>query len=143
MTLLQDRPEHIGQPRDCSFHPSDWKVLSQSWFAVASAEEIVDKPVKARLLDIDLVVYRTGGAVRVDRDLCAHRGAALSLGWVEGDILVCNLQIFNKDRLIVESQRPEDLPLEAQLEAHIPADRTSIAYHRLLKEGGLGSHHVS
>jgi phenylpropionate dioxygenase-like ring-hydroxylating dioxygenase large terminal subunit len=343
MTLSQNCPERIGLPHDCSFHPSDWRVLSQSWFAIARAKEVIDKPIKARLLDIDLVVYRTGGVVRVARDLCAHRGVALSLGWVEGDVLVCpyhglrygpdgrcqaipahpnapispklritvfpvverfglvwttlngrdenlpafdawedpdfqpimaptidisssagrqvegfldvahfawahtgsfgdranplvpnykverterglraeysstvsnyplgqqhlappdfqwlrvfdvfppftarlivhfpnggqlwilnaaspiaarktrlfcplarnfdkdgpveevhkfNLKIFNEDRLIVESQRPEDLPLDAQFEAHIPADRTSIAYRKLLKDGGLGT----
>lgn len=83
---LSDRVE---LPHDCSFHPTDWKVLSPSWFAVARADEVVDKPVRARLLDVDLVVYRTGGVVRVARDLCPHRGAALSLGWVEGDVLVC------------------------------------------------------
>jgi hypothetical protein len=51
--------------------------------------------------------------------------------------------IFNEDRVIVESQRPEDLPLDMQMEAHIAADRTSIAYRKLLKEMGLGSLYVS
>ena len=41
-----------------------------------------------------------------------------------------NLLIFNEDRVIVELQRPEDLPLDLQMEAHIAADRTSIAYRR-------------
>lgn len=81
--------ERLGPPRECSFHPSDWQILSRTWFAVARSDEVIDKPVKARLLDIDLVIYRTGGTVRVARDLCAHRGVALSLGWVEGDVIVC------------------------------------------------------
>jgi vanillate O-demethylase monooxygenase subunit len=54
-----------------------------------------------------------------------------------------NLQIFNEDRVIVESQRPEDLPLDLQEEMHIPADRSSVAYRRLLKEMGLGTMYVS
>lgn len=45
-----------------------------------------------------------------------------------------NLTIFNEDRVIIESQRPEDLRLDAQMEAHIVADRSSIAYRRLLKD---------
>jgi phenylpropionate dioxygenase-like ring-hydroxylating dioxygenase large terminal subunit len=81
--------ERIGLPRNCSFQASDWRALSRSWFAVARADEVSDKPIKARLLDIDLVVYRTDGIARVARDLCAHRGVALSLGWVEGDVIVC------------------------------------------------------
>ena len=30
-----------------------------------------------------------GGALRAMSDLCVHRGTALSLGWVQGDELVC------------------------------------------------------
>jgi phenylpropionate dioxygenase-like ring-hydroxylating dioxygenase large terminal subunit len=331
----------VAAPRDCTFHLSDWDVLSRSWFPIARADEAKDRPIKARLLDVDLVVYRAGGIARVARDLCFHRGAALSLGWVEGDVIVCpyhgfrygpdgrcagvpthpdmaippklcivtlpaverfgliwttlngaderlpdfeawddpsfqaimaptidvngsagrqvegfldvahfawahvetfgdrsnpivpsykgvraeyissvsnypralqhrappgfqwlrvfevfppfaarlivhfpgggrlwilnaaspiggrktrlfcpiardfdkespledvyefNFKIFNEDRVIVESQKPEELPLDIQMEAHIAADRTSIAYRKLLKEMGLGSHYVS
>ncbi len=59
------------------------------------------------------------------------------------DVHAFNLQIFNEDRVIVESQRPEDLPLDLQMEAPIAADKTSVAYRRLLKGMGLGSHYVS
>lgn len=59
------------------------------------------------------------------------------------EVLAFNLQIFNEDRVIVESQKPEDLPLDMQMETHIPADRTSIAYRKLLKSIGLGSHYTS
>ena len=59
------------------------------------------------------------------------------------DVHKFNLLIFNEDRVIVELQRPEDLPLDIQMEAHIAADRTSIAYRKLLKEMGLGALYVS
>jgi phenylpropionate dioxygenase-like ring-hydroxylating dioxygenase large terminal subunit len=49
-----------------------------------------------------------------------------------------NLRIFEEDRRIVESQRPERLPLDATAEMHIPADASSIAYRRGLKRMGLG-----
>jgi vanillate O-demethylase monooxygenase subunit len=49
-----------------------------------------------------------------------------------------NLRVFEEDRLIVESQKPERLPLDLALEAHICADRSSIAYRRGLKRMGLG-----
>jgi vanillate O-demethylase monooxygenase subunit len=79
----------ISPPLGCSFPPSDWQVLSRSWYAVARAEQVGNQPVTARLLDVELVIWRTGGVVRIARDQCPHRGAALSLGWVEGDTLVC------------------------------------------------------
>jgi hypothetical protein len=59
------------------------------------------------------------------------------------DVYAFNKQIFNEDRVIVESQKPEDLPLDLQMEAHIPADRSSIAYRMVLKEMGLGAMYVS
>ena len=50
-----------------------------------------------------------------------------------------NLRIFEEDRLMVETQRPESLPLDLTLEAHIPADKSSIAYRRGLKKMGFGA----
>jgi len=49
-----------------------------------------------------------------------------------------NLRIFNEDREIVESQYPEDLPLNLQDEVHIRADRASILYRQELGRLGLG-----
>ena len=49
-----------------------------------------------------------------------------------------NLRIFEEDRMVVESQLPECLPLDFGAEAHIPADRSSMAYRRGLKRKGYG-----
>jgi hypothetical protein len=38
---------------------------------------------------------------------------------------------------IVESQRPELLPLDLQAELHLRSDRTAIAYRKWLKQLGL------
>jgi vanillate O-demethylase monooxygenase subunit len=46
--------------------------------------------------------------------------------------------IFEEDRAMVEAQRPQCLPLDPSLEAHVPADRSSIAYRKGLREMGLG-----
>jgi vanillate O-demethylase monooxygenase subunit len=42
-----------------------------------------------------------------------------------------------EDKAIVETQRPEHLPLDMALEAHIAADRSSIAYRRALRDMGF------
>ena len=42
------------------------------------------------------------------------------------DVHAFNLRVFEEDRLMVETQRPERLPLDLTLEAHIPADRSSM-----------------
>ncbi|HEY2575894.1 MAG TPA: aromatic ring-hydroxylating dioxygenase subunit alpha [Streptosporangiaceae bacterium] len=78
-----------AMPRDCTFSGDDWRVLSRFWHPVAYCEEVTSQPVRAKLLDVDLVVYRTSAGVVVARDICLHRGAMLSLGHLEGDELVC------------------------------------------------------
>ncbi|MCU6795599.1 aromatic ring-hydroxylating dioxygenase subunit alpha [Paenibacillus sp. WQ 127069] len=86
---LSAEPAQIQLPRDCTFTPNDWQVLSQYWFPVAIASDIADKPVGVTLLDVKLVCYRSHGKVIVARDLCFHRGAPLSKGWVENEEIVC------------------------------------------------------
>ena len=46
-------------------------------------------------------------------------------------------KVTAQDVPIVESQRPELLPLDLQAELHLRSDRTAIAYRRWLKELGL------
>ncbi|KKB62821.1 (2Fe-2S)-binding protein [Robbsia andropogonis] len=50
-----------------------------------------------------------------------------------------NRRVFEEDRWIVEAQRPEWLPLDPSFEAHIPADRSSIAYRKGLRGMGLST----
>jgi phenylpropionate dioxygenase-like ring-hydroxylating dioxygenase large terminal subunit len=46
-------------------------------------------------------------------------------------------ELMVQDARIVESQRPELLPLDLQAELHLRSDRTAIAYRKWLKELGL------
>ena len=46
-------------------------------------------------------------------------------------------RVSAQDIPIVESQRPELLPLDLQAELHLKSDRTAIAYRRWLKQIGL------
>lgn len=59
------------------------------------------------------------------------------------DVQAFNLRVFEEDRAMVELQCPENLPLDLTLEAHIPADRSSIAYRRGLKKLGFGSFFIA
>lgn len=59
------------------------------------------------------------------------------------DVHAFNLRVFEEDRLIVESQKPERLPLDPALEVHIPADMSSIAYRRGLRSQGLSHFFLS
>ncbi len=46
-------------------------------------------------------------------------------------------RIFAQDRAVVESQRPEQLPLDLAAEIHLPSDRLAVAYRRYLRRCGL------
>lgn len=60
------------------------------WHPVASADAVGARPLAARLLGDDLVLWRDdAGVVHAWPDRCPHRGAKLSLGRVEGGRLEC------------------------------------------------------
>lgn len=74
-------------------------TVSEYWHPIAASHEVTDRPLRVDLLTRQLVCYRTGNgdAVVLD-DLCAHRGAALSLGWTRDDMLVCPYHGWRYDR---------------------------------------------
>ena len=53
-----------------------------------------------------------------------------------------NAQIFSEDQEMVESQKPEELPLDISLEAHFEADRSSTLYRRILADMGLSRRYI-
>lgn len=59
------------------------------------------------------------------------------------DVYDFNDKIFREDKRIVEAQKPECLPLDPRMEAHIMADRSSIAYRRGLRDMGLSRFFVA
>jgi phenylpropionate dioxygenase-like ring-hydroxylating dioxygenase large terminal subunit len=64
-------------------------ALRACWHPVAYAETVA-APHATMLLGEPLVLWRDAhGGVRAFRDVCVHRGTALSLGRVEGDEIVC------------------------------------------------------
>jgi vanillate O-demethylase monooxygenase subunit len=83
--LPTDQTHFSELPRECTFSENDWHILASFWHPVAFSSEIEDKPIRAKLLDVDLVIYRTVDGIAVARDVCVHRGAALSLGWMDDD----------------------------------------------------------
>ena len=73
-----------------------------------------------------------------------------SIGWMwnsmdynhemsDEDFLAYIDEIVLQDIPIIESQRPELLPIDLQADVHVKPDATSIAYRRWLKELGLST----
>jgi len=65
--------------------------LFHCWHPAAYSEEVnSEEPFSTKLLDEMIVIWRTAdGAPHAMRDLCIHRGTALSLGHLEDDCIVC------------------------------------------------------
>ncbi|WP_269527037.1 aromatic ring-hydroxylating oxygenase subunit alpha [Coraliomargarita parva] len=76
-------------PAECTFSESDWNALANMWYPIALEEDIAEKPVALSLLDVRLVVARLGDEYVVAKDLCIHRGAPLSAGWIKNSCVVC------------------------------------------------------
>jgi len=99
--------------------PSDRDVLARYWHPVAFSKDVAPGPFAARLLDVDLVVYRTADAVVVARDLCIHRGTPLTLGHVDGDELVCRYHGWRYAAdgrcTLIPSRGPGSVPARARL----------------------------
>ena len=65
-------------------------ALRQCWHPVAYSGDVGRAPRATTLLGEPLVLWRdTREAVHAFRDVCVHRGTALSLGCVEADEIVC------------------------------------------------------
>ena len=68
---------------------TDRTVLDE-WHAVARASDVAaGKLVAVRLLEEDLLLWRSSAGVEAWRDHCPHRGAKLSLGRIRDDRIVC------------------------------------------------------
>ena len=94
--------------------------LYACWHPVGYSHEITsDKPFGTILLDEPVVIWRTSdGTPYAMRDLCIHRGTALSLGWIENDCLVCPYhawQYNNKGSCVLIPQAKEiEIPSKAK-----------------------------
>ena len=65
-------------------------MLINLWYVAEWSHAVTDKPVKARLLGRDFVLFRdTNGKVNCLSDVCLHRGGSLSGGWTKGDCVAC------------------------------------------------------
>jgi phenylpropionate dioxygenase-like ring-hydroxylating dioxygenase large terminal subunit len=65
-------------------------MLKNFWYACEFSSVITNKPKQIVMLNQRFVLYRNSqGEVIALKDQCSHRGASLSLGWLEGDCIRC------------------------------------------------------
>jgi phenylpropionate dioxygenase-like ring-hydroxylating dioxygenase large terminal subunit len=101
------------------------------WHPLAHETDVTSKPRRFMLLGEELVAFRTEAGVSVFKDLCIHRGSALSLGRVENGTIECPYHGWRYD----STGKCVDIPA-LDRGAPIPAKARAIAY-QTRSEGGV------
>jgi len=131
-TETSPSPTTLDYPRECSFSENDWGILSRMWYPIALEEHIGDSPVKVKLLDTDLVIARLSNGFVVSKDLCIHRGAPLSKGWVKDDCLVCPYHGYRFDQegqcVLVPSHPDWKIPSKLKLQTVLHEERYGLIW---------------
>lgn len=139
---MKAMPE-VSLPRDCTFSASDWQALAPFWYPVAFSQEITtEKPYGTRLLDERLVIYRiSDGSVIIAQDICLHRGAPLSLGWLKDARLVCPYHGIeydcNAQCVHIPAQPKAAIPSRLKLKTYPVIERYGLVWTRLVDNGSV------
>lgn len=72
--------------------------ITQFWHPIGTIEEVTETPAAFTLLGERLVAFRDGRGAVVFKDLCIHRGTALSRGWIDNGRLTCPYHGWQYDR---------------------------------------------
>lgn len=65
-------------------------MFKNRWYAVEFSNAIGNSPKLLKILDRELVLYRTADErLHAIDNTCVHRGAALAQGWIANDCIVC------------------------------------------------------
>jgi vanillate O-demethylase monooxygenase subunit len=108
--------------------------LRACWHAVAYAHEVGISPHHTQLLGEQLVVWRDSrGVPHAFRDLCIHRGTALSLGSVAGDEIVCAYHgwrygVDGRCTAIPQLDDPSRVPAKARATAYRCQERYGLIF---------------
>ena len=126
----------IEEPRRSREPVSDddlYEALRGYWHPVACVSELTGGgPLAVTLLDEPLVLARIDGQVSAFRDVCVHRGTALSLGSVDENGLRCGYHGWCYDgegRCTKIPARPDlKIPTRARLTAYSAAEHLGLIW---------------
>ena len=108
--------------------------LFDCWHPVAYASELPEgKPFGTSLLDEPIVIWRSSDrTTHAMKDLCIHRGTALSLGWIDNDNIVCAYHgwRYNGDGACVHIPQKEKqtIPRKARATSYACVERYGLIW---------------
>jgi phenylpropionate dioxygenase-like ring-hydroxylating dioxygenase large terminal subunit len=112
-------------------------ALIDDWHVIAFSKDVpAGKVVPATLLGEDLILWRdASGIVHVWKDLCIHRGARLSKGWIANDTVVCPYHGWRYDGsakcVLVPAAPDQPPPLKARAFPHLAEERYGMIWASL------------
>jgi phenylpropionate dioxygenase-like ring-hydroxylating dioxygenase large terminal subunit len=101
------------------------------WYVVATSDEVSRSPLAREALGRRLVAYRRqDGQVAVLDDQCPHRAAPLSMGRLDGDLLVCPYHgfTFAPDGACVRVPSQRNVPYGAQVRSYPVHERPPLVW---------------
>jgi phenylpropionate dioxygenase-like ring-hydroxylating dioxygenase large terminal subunit len=109
-----------------------YNAMRHFWQPVMYASELGDQPKAVKLCGESLVVVRLEGEPRCFNDICAHRGAALSLGWVDDDCIRCPYHGWtynaNGDCTAIPARFGTVIPSRAKLASHKVVEKSGLIW---------------
>jgi phenylpropionate dioxygenase-like ring-hydroxylating dioxygenase large terminal subunit len=109
-------------------------LLINLWYVAEWSDAVKDKPVKARLLGRDFVLFRdSSGDIQCLSDVCLHRGGSLSGGSTKGDHVACPYHgwQFNgagKVEFIPSEGRDFKIPDKARIDSYPTEERYGLIW---------------
>ena len=108
-------------------------ALLACWHPVAYAHTLTDKPLAAKLLDEHLVLWRgADGKPKALRDLCIHRGTALSLGVAYGDEIMCPYHGWRYNGegacTVIPQTKRDTIPTKARVQSYRAMERYGLIW---------------
>ena len=64
-------------------------TVANYWHPIGLSEDVTERPRQFELLSEKICAFRTESGVSAFKDVCIHRGTALSLGWVTDGHITC------------------------------------------------------
>ena len=130
--MLQETPDRWQRPLASAIAAKPDQALVNDWHAVAFADDVQDgQTLGTQLLGEELVIWRHAGKVQVWKDLCIHRGAQLSKGWVVNGNIVCPYHGWRYDcdaKCVLIPAHPNTPPVKG---ARLPSSRRGALWFDL------------
>lgn len=98
----------------------DDQELRNNWIVACREQDVKEDPLQVVILGERVVLFRNEEGIHAFKDLCIHRGAALSLGTVKNGCLVCpyhGWEYNSKGDCTKIPQLPEGTPITAKAKA--------------------------